>query len=141
MAKRQVFFSFQYKPDNWRAAKVRSMGRVDNSSTFSDNDWEEVRMKTESAIKKWIDDQMKMRSCIVVLIGSTTYQSKWVKYEIERAYSLNKGIVGIYINKLEEVNGKQSKEGCNPFLRQKTNELEKHQEIFISTHDSLALLS
>ena len=38
--KRQVFFSFQYKPDNWRASMVRNMGKVDNSSTFSDNDWD-----------------------------------------------------------------------------------------------------
>ena len=44
--KRQVFFSFQYKPDNWRASMVRNMGKVDNSSTFSDNDWEEVRRKS-----------------------------------------------------------------------------------------------
>ena len=41
-------------------------------------------------IKKWIDDQMAMRSCIVVLIGKTTSSRKWVKYEIEKAYELNK---------------------------------------------------
>ena len=38
MAKRQVFFSFEYKKDCQRAAKVRNMGKVDDSSTFSDND-------------------------------------------------------------------------------------------------------
>ena len=113
--KRQVFFSFQYKPDNWRAGMVRNMGKVDDSSTFSDNDWEEVRRKSDKDIEEWIEKQMKMRSCIVVLIGSTTSQSKWVKYEIERAYYLNKGIVGIYINKLEDSDGNQSYEGCDPF--------------------------
>lgn len=139
MAKRQVFFSFQYKPDNWRAAMVRSMGKVDNSSTFSDNDWEEVRMKSDTAIKKWIDDQMKMRSCIVVLIGSTTSQSKWVKYEIERAYNLNKGIVGIYINKLEDANGNQSNEGCNPFFSMTTwdgKRLSNYVETFRSSYST-----
>ncbi len=49
MAKRQVFFSFQYEPDNWRASMVRNMGKVDNSSSFSDNDWETVRKKSDSA--------------------------------------------------------------------------------------------
>lgn len=120
MAKRQVFFSFQYKPDNWRASMVRNMGKVSNSSTFSDNDWEEVRKKSDFAIEKWIEDQMKMRSCIVVLIGATTSQSKWVKYEIECAYYLNKGIVGIYIDKLEDANGHQTYEGCNPFYSMTT---------------------
>lgn len=43
--KRQVFFSFEYNKDAWRASQVRNMGKVDESSTFSDNDWEEVKEK------------------------------------------------------------------------------------------------
>ena len=78
MAKRRVFFSFEYRKDAWRASMVRNMGKVDNSSTFSDNDWEEVKWKSDTAIKKWIDDQMTMRSCIVVLIGATTSTRRWV---------------------------------------------------------------
>jgi hypothetical protein len=31
------------------------MGKVDDSSTFSDNDWEEVREKTDAKIKEWIN--------------------------------------------------------------------------------------
>ena len=95
MAKRQVFFSFHYNRDVWRASMVRNMGKVDNSSTFSDNDWEEVRYKTEAKIKEWIDGQMAMRSCLVVLVGYETSQRKWVKYEIEKAMELHKGIVGL----------------------------------------------
>jgi len=33
--KRQVFFSFYYDDDNWRASQVRNMGKVDSSSTLS----------------------------------------------------------------------------------------------------------
>lgn len=112
---RQVFFSFHYSRDSWRAAKVRNMGKVDKSSTFSDNDWEEVRYKTESRIKGWIDSQMAMRSCVVVLVGAETSSRKWVKYEIEKAMELRKGIVGIRINKLEDSSGLQDREGSNPF--------------------------
>ena len=86
MAKRQVFFSFHYDNDNWRAAQVRNMGKVDNSSTFSDNEWEEVKEKTESAIKDWIDEQLNKCSCLVVLIGEKTANRKWINYEIKRAY-------------------------------------------------------
>lgn len=115
MAKSQVFFSFHYERDVWRASMVRNMGKVDKSSTFSDNDWEEVRYKTEARIKAWIDSQMAMRSCLVVLVGYETSQRKWVKYEIEKAMELHKGIVGIRVNRLENCRGEQDPEGSNPF--------------------------
>lgn len=76
MAKRQVFFSFHYSRDAWRASMVRNMGKVDDSSTFSDNDWEEVRYKTDARIKEWIDSQLSMRSCLVVLVGKETSERK-----------------------------------------------------------------
>lgn len=115
MAKRQVFFSFHYENDNWRASQVRNMGKVDGSSTFSDNDWEEVKEKTDSKIKEWIDEQLNKRSCLVVLIGEKTANRKWIKHEIKRAYELNKGIVGIYIHKLKNSSGKKGYKGDNPF--------------------------
>lgn len=115
MSKRQVFFSFHYDNDNWRAGQVRNMGKVDSSSTFSDNDWEEIKEKTETKIKEWIDEQLNKRSCIIVLIGKETANRKWIKYEIKRAYKLNKGIVGIYIHKLKNASGKQDSKGDNPF--------------------------
>lgn len=117
MAKRQVFFSFEYNKDNWRASQVRNMGKVDDSSTFSDNDWEEVKEKSDDKIKEWIDDQLKMRSCLVVLVGATTSGRKWINYEIEKAYELKKGIVGIYIHGLKDKDGNQTSKGNNPFYQ------------------------
>ncbi len=122
MAKRRVFFSFEYDKDNWRASQVRNMGKVSNDSTFSDNDWEVVKKNSDAAIKKWIDDQMAMRSCVVVLIGTTTSTRKWVKYEIEKAYELKKGIVGIYIHGLKDKDGNQTFKGSNPFYNVFTKE-------------------
>lgn len=111
--KRQVFFSFEYDADAWRANQVRNMGIVDQSSTFTDNDWEKVK-GSELAIKRWINSQLKMRSCLIVLIGETTFTRPWVDYEIQKAYELSKGIVGVYIHKLKDKNGKQSSKGLNP---------------------------
>ena len=56
-----------------------------------------------------------MRSCVVVLVGAETSSRKWVKYEIEKAMNLRKGIVGIRINKLKDSTGNQDIEGSNPF--------------------------
>lgn len=122
MAKRQVFFSFHYSRDSWRASQVRNMGKVSDSSTFSDNDWEEVRYKTETKIKEWIDNQLALRSCLVVLVGAKTSERKWVKYEIEKAMELHKGIVGICINRLKDSNGDTDEEGANPFYSVFTND-------------------
>ncbi len=133
--KRQVFFSFEYKKDCWRTSQIRNMNLVNKDSTFSDNDWEEVKYSDDKTIKNWIDDQMQMRSCIVVLIGETTSTRKWVKYEIEQAYKLNKGIVGIYIHKLKNQKGEQCEKGANPFYHIFTDTGERLSK-FICCYDS-----
>lgn len=115
MTKRQVFFSFRYLYDAWRSSQIRNMGKVSDDSTFSDNDWEEVRSETDDSIKKWINDEMKMRSCVVVLIGEFTQGRKWINYEIEKAWKNGKGIVGIYIHGLKNASGEQANKGKNPF--------------------------
>lgn len=135
MAKRQVFFSFEYNKDVWRASQVRNMGKVSDSSTFSDNDWEEVKSKEVADIREWIDNQMANRSCIVVLIGKTTSSRKWVKYEIEKAYELNNGIVGIYIHNLEDQDGNQTDKGANPFYSVYTNDGERLSK-YVTCFDS-----
>ena len=65
--KRQVFFSFHDNRDAWRASQIRNMGKVDGQSTFCDNDWEEVRYKSDTKIREMgTDNQLSMRSCLVV---------------------------------------------------------------------------
>lgn len=140
MAKRQVFFSFEYKKDACRASQVRNMGKVDESSTFSDNDWEEVKEKSDAKIREWIDSQMAKRSCLVVLIGATTSGRKWINYEIEKAYELNKGIVGIYIHNLKDSDGNQATKGSNPFYQfyigKESERLSKYVTCFDSAYKS-----
>ena len=115
MAKRRTFFSFHYKPDNWRAAQVRNMGVVEGNSPVSDNDWEAVTRGGDAAIKRWIDAQMYGKSCVIVLIGSRTSGRKWIKYETQKAWNDEKGLLGIYIHNLMDANATQSVKGANPF--------------------------
>ncbi len=112
---RQVFFSFHYSNDVIRAARVRNMYNFDDKAAISDNGWEEVRFKDNNSIKQWIDKEMAMRSCVVVLIGEKTATRPWVRYEIEQAWKKGKGVVGIYIHNLADFNGNQSPKGKNPF--------------------------
>ena len=113
--RRRTFFSFHYQADAWRAGQVRNMGVVEGNAPVSDNDWETVTRGGDAAIKRWIDSQMSGKSCAVVLIGSQTAGRKWIKYEIEKAWKDGKGVLGVYIHRLQDRNGYQSYKGRNPF--------------------------
>jgi hypothetical protein len=52
MAKRQVFYSFHYKNDVMRVAQIRNIGVIEGNKPVSENDWEEVKKKGDSAVEK-----------------------------------------------------------------------------------------
>lgn len=111
---RRVFFSFHFGNDAWRVAQIKNIGALDRNAPVTVNEWEEVKKGGERAIKKWIDDNMFGRSCVVVLIGSETYARPWVLYELQKAWNDGKGIVGIHIHNLLNQNQETSLEGPNP---------------------------
>jgi hypothetical protein len=91
------------------------MGVVEGNKPASDNDWEAVTSGGEKAIQNWIDEQLEGKSCAVVLIGEKTAGRKWIKYEIGKAWNSKKGVVGVYVHKLKDLDGNQSQKGDNPF--------------------------
>jgi hypothetical protein len=113
--KRQVFYSFHYKPDCWRASTIRSIGAIDGNKPAPDNDWETIVKSGDEAIKKWISEQMKYRSCTVVLVGSKTANRKWINHEIVKSWNNGMGVVGIYIHGIKNSQGYISEKGNNPF--------------------------
>lgn len=112
---RRVFYSFHHEPDNSRAAQVRNMGVVEGNKPASDNDWETITKKGDAAIEKWIEGQLDGKSCTVVLIGADTAGRKWIKYEIKESWNNNKGLLGVNIHRLKNLDGEQSSKGGNPF--------------------------
>jgi hypothetical protein len=112
---RRSFFSFYYKPDSQRAAQVRSMGMVDGNKPVSDNGWEAITRGGDAAIKKWIAEQMSGTSCTIVLIGTNTAKRKWIDYEIIESWNGGKGVVGVHIHNLKDLDQNQSSKGVNPF--------------------------
>ncbi len=101
MAKRQVFYSFHYDNDVFRVQQIRNIGAFEENQPVAANIWEEVKKGGDASIKKWIDDNMKSRSCVVVLIGEDTSNRPWVRYEIKKAFDEGKGLVGIHIHNLK----------------------------------------
>ena len=112
--KRKVFYSFEFNADAQRAAQVRRMGAIEGNAPATDNEWEAIQGNA-NAIERWIKNQMEGRSVVAVLTGATTAKRKWIDYEIETGWSLGKGILGIHIHNLKNLDGIQSKKGANPF--------------------------
>lgn len=113
--KRQVFYSFHYKPDCWRASTVRSIGAIEGNRPAPDNDWETIVGKGDEGIKKWINEQMQYRTCTVVLVGNQTANRKWINYEIIKSWDGGMGVVGICIHGLRNSQGYIAQKGDNPF--------------------------
>ena len=113
--KRQVFYSFHYKPDNWRVSQVRNIGSIEGNRPTTDNDWEEIKKGGNKAIETWINKQMKNRSCTVVLVGSNTANRKWINYEIVKSWDEGMGVVGIHIHGLQNNAQETATKGGNPF--------------------------
>jgi len=113
--KRQVFYSFHFDNDVMRVQQIRNIGALEDNKPVSTNDWEEIKKKGDDAVKKWINDNMDYRSCVVVLVGEETAKRRWVKYEIEKAWNDGKGLVGIYIHNLKDPKTGTCAKGANPF--------------------------
>ena len=105
---RRVFFSFKYE-DVSRAMVVRNSWVTKDAAGYIDAaDFEELKKKGDTAIKNWIDNQLKGTSVTVVLVGKETCDSRWVKYEIEKSIEIGNGLIGIDVSKIKDLQGNTS---------------------------------
>ena len=123
MAKPQVFYCFHFDNDVMRVQQVRNIGVIEGNEPVSKNEWEQART-TPGGIEKWIDENMKYKSCVVVLVGSETTDRPWVQYEIGKGWDDYKGIVGIFIHNLKDPRSSgtppyygKCAQGSNPFTK------------------------
>jgi hypothetical protein len=112
---RSSFVSFHYDNDHWRVQQVLKIGAIEGATILPAQEWEEVKEDGDDAVEEWINKEMNYKQAVVVLIGSETASRKFVKYEIKRAWSIKKPLLGIRINGLKNSNGKTSTAGANPF--------------------------
>jgi hypothetical protein len=132
---RKVFYSFHFKPDNWRVSQVRNIGAIEDNKPAPDNDWEAIKASGDQAIKSWINNQMKGRTCAIVLIGEKTAGRKWIEYEIKKSWNDGKGLLGIYIHNLKNKDGEQSNKGKNPFDGFTVGDNKKTLSSIVKTYD------
>ena len=111
---RTVFFSFHYTRDVHRVQLVKNINALEGQPILTSQQWEEVRRGGAPAIQKWIDEQMAYKRAVVVLIGKETAARPWVKYEILKAWSIKKPLVGVRIHGVSSM-GTVDTIGGDPF--------------------------
>ncbi len=129
----RVFYSFHYKPDNWRASMIRNIGALEGNKPATDNEWEAVTDLGDAAIERWIKNQMARRSCTVVLIGQNTAGRKWIDYEIVESWKKGMGLLGIHIHNITGRLGQTPSKGVNPFSHIKIGD--KSLSSIVNTYD------
>jgi hypothetical protein len=114
---RQVFFSFHYQRDIWRANVVRNSGAVIGEAAAGFRDaslWEEAKKKGDAAIKYLIDEGLKGTTVTAVLIGAETSNRRYVDYEIEKSIERGNGLLGLRIHNIKDRNGNTDFPGLVP---------------------------
>ena len=104
---RSVFFSFKYL-DVSRAMVVRKswVTQGKEAAGFIDSaEFEKLKKQGKTAVQNWIDKQLEGTSVTVVLVGAKTCTSEYVKYEIEQSIEEEKGLLGIDISKIKDLQG------------------------------------
>lgn len=97
MAKKQVFVSYDYDNDKhyknlllaWNGNKLFDFSINDLSADVS------INSTNTSAIKSVISRYINEATYFLVIVGSKTYISSWVKWEIEKAVELKKKIIAV----------------------------------------------
>ncbi len=113
---RKIFPSFQWE-DKWFVNQILNLPSILGAKEMhfiSGVPPEEVK-SSDDAIKKWIDESMSGCSCLILFVGETTYQSKWVKYELQKARKENLGRFEIWLTGMKDQNGNPCGEGLDPY--------------------------
>jgi MTH538 TIR-like domain (DUF1863) len=83
-----------------RVQLVRNINALEGQPLLNSQAWEQVRKRGKQAIENWINEQMAYKKAVIVLVGRETAGRPWVNYEIERAWSIRKPLLGVRIHGL-----------------------------------------
>ena len=120
MAKK-VFFSFHYQDViDFRANVVRNhwLTKPDRQSAgfFDSSIWENAKKTSDLALKRLINNGLLNTSNTCVLVGSDTFNRRWVSYEIMKSVEKGNHIFCVHINSIKGKDGKTKSKGNNPLF-------------------------
>jgi hypothetical protein len=116
MAKR-VYFSFHYQDViDFRVNVVRNhkLTKNDNAGYFDSSIWEDAKKTGDIALKRLINGEIQNTSVTCVLVGTHTFERRWVDYEIFKSLQKGNKILAIHINGIKDKDGQVTANGSNP---------------------------
>jgi len=114
----QVFFSFDFGEDLWRASIVRNRWITDPAAAggaFWSPEFISGRPPSGSALLRLVEEEVRGADVVVVLIGERTATCGHVRSAIRLAAELGRGLFGIYIDHITDRYGWPGRRGPNPF--------------------------
>lgn len=119
MAK-HVFFSFHYEDvKTFRANVVRNHGFTKENGQeagfFDRSIWEDAKLHGADSVKRLINANLDGTTVTCVLIGTGTWNRRWVRYEILKSYDRGNALFGVHINSVPDKNQQTFVQGSNPF--------------------------
>lgn len=112
---RHVFYSLHYEADRSRCELIRNLSGLTPNLEAKPSEWATIQRTGEFAFKRWLEQQLRGRSCTIVLIGAQTAQRPAIQYEIKRSWELRLGLVGVHVHALKDAKAAQSPKGESPF--------------------------
>jgi hypothetical protein len=104
--RRMAYFAFDFD-DVIRVNNVRQTGKIGfrvspHSRGFLDRSvWESRKINTSPGLKQLMQQAMKFSSVVCVLVGTNTWFSRWVRYEIAQAVVGERGLFAIDLNSID----------------------------------------
>lgn len=118
MAKR-VYFAFDYMDvSDFRANVVRNSNVIkgtEKAGFYDASIWEEAEKQGPLALKRLINKELEYTSVTAILIGSRTYERRWVRYEVLKSLERGNSLIGIHINSIPDKFQMIKSDGPNPF--------------------------
>jgi hypothetical protein len=115
---RRTFFSFHYKPDVSRAWVVKNSQIVkdrEDAGFLDSSAFEEAQRKDPDSLRRFLRKEMEGSSVVCALVGAETARRRWVRFEIMQGIWDERGIFGIRIHTIADLNQKTTTAGPNPF--------------------------
>lgn len=115
---RKVFPSYDWD-DAWYVNQIMNLPNIVGKKNigFVKNVPNEEVKQCDSAVKKWIDENMENCSCLILFVGKKTYQSKWVKYEICKARDRGMACFIVYLTGMKDSAGQPVPKGLkDPYM-------------------------
>lgn len=119
MAQR-IYFGFDYEDvKTFRANVVRNHDtikkNIDSVGFVDASIWEDAELHGADAVKRLINTNLDNTSVSCILIGTGTWQRRWVRYEILKSYDRGNKLFGVHINSIPDKNRQTFNKGRDPF--------------------------